>query len=490
MIMTKLNDVLKGHEAWRPLIIALLVIVAIAISHKIYWETTTETNPGKIWDEQTFAIDGTDENPIWRLKFEQEVDDEIVFKGVLETSPQNEVYQNFTKDAFIEAEGLVYTEDLYGKTMLNLGGMRILVNGDLSGEFFESEIIIIKAHLVENTTTFPSGLSDVTLIREGWEAEPEDIQLASDTDKYFFGTEVLILLFGTYLYLKNMKHLRNQLNLIWHLAKFEFNSGMRTSRMIVLGLFFSLFIIGMGWALGDLQDAERNSAFYVESGKTALIQFSFFTFFVVSLAAIAVSVDSFHKERQTNTMSMLLARPINREAIVIGKALGLTMVVGLPAFVAQVIGLYLMILNGDVPPPLGIIAFLLFGQIMIFTMISFQLCFAVIARSGTDVVIYGLGAWLLFAIVWNLLVYAISFVIGIELTEGFETNTEYQKLTSQLGLFNPGYVYQFAVGLLCERTIAIDMGGIPGWLVLLALVLWPLTCLRASTWLFKREMKG
>jgi len=34
------------------------------------------------------------------------------------------------------------------------------------------------------------------------------------------------------------------------------------------------------------------------------------------------------------------------------------------------------------------------------------------------------------------------------------------------------------------------MGGIPGWLVLLALVLWPLTCLRASTWLFKREMKG
>jgi len=208
------------------------------------------------------------------------------------------------------------------------------------------------------------------------------------------------------------------------------------------------------------------------------------------LAAIAVSVDSFHKERQTNTMSMLLARPINREAIVIGKALGLTMVVGLPAFVAQVIGLYLMILNGDVPPPLGIIAFLLFGQIMIFTMISFQLCFAVIARSGTDVVIYGLGAWLLFAIVWNLLVYAISFVIGIELTEGFETNPEYQVLASHLGLFNPGYVYQFAVGLLTHRTIAIDMGGIPGWLVLLALVLWPLTCLRASTWLFKREMKG
>jgi len=257
--MTKLNDLLKRYEDWRPLIIALSIIVVIAISHKIYWETTTETNPGKIWDEKTFAIDGPDENQIWRIKFEQEVDDEIIFKGVLETSPRNEVYQNISTGGFIEAEGLVYTEDLYGKTMLNVGGMRILVNGDLSGEFFESEIITIRAHLVENTTTFQNP-NDVILIREGWEAEPEDIQLASDTDYYFFGTEVLILLFGTYLCLKNMKHLRNQLNLIWHLAKFEFNSGMRSSRMVILGLFFSLFIIGIGWVLGDMQDSDPETS--------------------------------------------------------------------------------------------------------------------------------------------------------------------------------------------------------------------------------------
>ena len=249
--MTEFNDFLKRHETWRPLIIALSIIFIVAISHKIYWETTTETNPGKIWDEQTFSIvdPGEGENQIWRIKFKQEVDDEIVFKGVLETSPRNEVYQNFTTGGFIEAEGLVYTEDLYGKTMLNVGGMRILVNGDLSGDFFESEIITIRAHLVENTTTFQNGPNNVTLIREGWEAEPEDIQLADDTDYYFFVTEVLILLLGIYLYLKNMKHLKNQLNLIWHLAKFEFNSGMRSSRMVILGLFFSLFIIGIGWVL-------------------------------------------------------------------------------------------------------------------------------------------------------------------------------------------------------------------------------------------------
>ena len=150
MVMTEFNDFLKRHETWRPLIIALSIIFIIAISHKIYWETTTETNPGEIWDGQTFSIvdPGESENQIWRIKFEQEVNDEIIFKGVLETSPRNEVYQNFTTGGFIESEGLVYTEDLYGKTMLNVDGMRILVNGNLSGEFFESEIVTIRAHLV------------------------------------------------------------------------------------------------------------------------------------------------------------------------------------------------------------------------------------------------------------------------------------------------------------------------------------------------------
>jgi len=490
--MIKLDEFWNKNENWKPLIVSLTIIILIAVSHKVYWETTTETDARKIWEGQTFSVDnpGEDENQIWNIDFQQDVGDEIIFKGVLETSPRNEVYQNFTTGGFIDAEGLVYTEDLYGKTMLNIDGMRILVNGNLSGQFFESEIVTVKAHLVKNVTTFKNGEQDTTLFREGWEAEPEDIKLASETDYYFFVTEILIFLIGAYVSLKKIEHLNNQMNLMWHLAKFEFNNGVKSSRMIVLGLFFSLFIIGIGWVLGDMQDAELDSSFYVESGNHALLQFCFFTFFVVSLAAIAVSVDSFHKERQTNTMNMLLARPINRETIVVGKALGLTMVIGFPAFIAQVVGLYLMISEGDVPSLGGIVAFLLFGQIMIFTMITFQFCFAVIARNGTDVVIYGLGAWLLFAIVWNLIVYAISFAIGIELSEGFETNPEYQTLASHIGLFNPGYVYQFAVGLLTHRTIAIDMGGIPGWLVLLALVLWPLTCLRVSTWLFKREMKG
>ena len=54
-MMTKLNDLLKRYEDWRPLIIALSIIVVIAISHKIYWETLEETEVLRITKEDMLS---------------------------------------------------------------------------------------------------------------------------------------------------------------------------------------------------------------------------------------------------------------------------------------------------------------------------------------------------------------------------------------------------------------------------------------------------
>ncbi len=487
--LLKSNDRWKSKETWQPLIISIILIISLAIMHKGYWEATTETNPEEVWENKKLI---KDENN-WTITFEEDVGDSITFKGILRTAPKFEVYMNdtFIPGKFSEGEAIIYSEELYGKTMLNVSGMRILVNDDLSKKFFVSEVITIKATLVSNISTFDNNGQLISLEREGWVAETEDISLSSTKDNYFFTTELLILFIGLYLSLNRIKNLSEQTTMIWHLAKFELNQGIRSPRMIVLGVIFTLFIIGMGWLLGDLQNGDPESAFFVQNANGALQQLCFFVFFVVSLAAIGVSVDSFHKERQANTLNILLAKPINRETIVIGKAVGLTLVVGIPALVAQILGLIFMIKAGEIPSTSGIIAFIVCGQIMIFTLVCFQLCFAIAARSGTDVVMYGLGMWLLFAVVWNLLIYAISFAIGIDVTaDDFENDPKFQSIASHIGMLNPGYVYQFSVGLLTHRTLAIDLEGIPGWLILLAQVLWPIICLRTATKLFKREVKG
>ena len=163
--MIKLYEFLNKNENWKPLIVSLIIILLVAITHKIYWETTTETDPEKIWNGQTFSVNnpGENENQVWNIDFEQQVGDVIIFKGVLETSPRNEVYQNFTTGGFIDAEGVVYKEDLYGKTMLNVGGMRILVNGSLGGEFFESFGILSDSLLFSRISSFSFTISLIIL---------------------------------------------------------------------------------------------------------------------------------------------------------------------------------------------------------------------------------------------------------------------------------------------------------------------------------------
>ena len=481
----------KSNHTWQPLLIAVSVILIIAISHKVYWETTTETDPLSIWNKRLI----TEQNNETRIYYNNEniVDKTITFKGVLEIFPYTNESIGSPEESngkFDEIDGLVYSEESYNKCMINLNGIRILVNGSLDGKFYENEIVTVEATLIERDFSYEKNSVDVALKSQIWEAEIDDIKLADEKDYYFFGIETIVFALGLYLSLKRISNLKEQIKFAKHIALFEFKRGLKTPRMIVLGLIFFVFIVGIGMLLGQLQN-DSDSILGTMTTKGSIIQLSYFTFMIGSMVAIGVSVDTFHKERQENTMDLLLARPINRETIVLGKALGLTMVVGIPAFIAQLIGLYFMVTRGEMPPIGSMFAFLFFGQVMIFTMVTFQLCLAISARSGSSVVIYGLSAWLLFALVWALIVIAISTVIGVDINgEEFENDPDYQTFASRIGLLNPGVIYQMVVGLFTNRTIAVDLEGVPGWLALLSVVLWPIMCLRMATWLFKREMEG
>ena len=42
----------KSKHTWQPLLIAISIILIIAISHKVHWEITTETNPLSVWNDR------------------------------------------------------------------------------------------------------------------------------------------------------------------------------------------------------------------------------------------------------------------------------------------------------------------------------------------------------------------------------------------------------------------------------------------------------
>ena len=48
----------ESQRNWQPLIISIVMIISIAIMHKGYWESTTETNPENIWGNKQVTKNG------------------------------------------------------------------------------------------------------------------------------------------------------------------------------------------------------------------------------------------------------------------------------------------------------------------------------------------------------------------------------------------------------------------------------------------------
>ena len=475
------------NSRWKPFAIALLVIVFIVGIQQIYWISKIDIDSREVWDSKEIEhnIEGTTE--YWSINYNYNNDTETILKGSIDTPPCFEVYTNETIEigVFSETDGIVYTESLYGKTKLVIDGLPITVNGDLCNEFKQGEIVYVSAKLNESVVVTED---NVTVYQGSWEAESIDVKLSSHIDRWFYLIELFVFIIGIYLTIEKYPHRNKVWKDTWNIAKFEFNSEIKTNRTMILIIFFTLFITGMGWLLGDLQKEGSPILGSVQTPEDAITRLSWFTFFVVSLAAIAVSSDNIYKEKQSNTISLLLSRPVSKESIILGKGIGLTGAIGAPAFIAMFIGLILMIKGGETPRILAISGYMILGLLMILTIVFLQLCFSIISRSGAESVVYGLGVWLLLTLVWSLIILAAAFVLGIDVTtENFEHNEEYQSVVAKMGLFNPGIVYQFGVGLAGERTLSVDLEGVSGWMVIWAIIFWPMFYWRLAVWLFKEE---
>ena len=475
------------NSRWKPFAIALLVIVFIVGIQQIYWISKIDIDSREVWDSKEIEhnIEGTTES--WSINYNYNNDTETILKGSIDTPPCFEVYTNETIEigVFSETDGIVYTESLYGKTKLVIDGLPITVNGDLCNEFKQGEIVYISVKLNESVIITED---NITVYQQSWQAERNDVKLSSHIDRWFYLIELFVFIIGIYLTIEKYPHRNKVWKDTWNIAKFEFNSEIKTNRTMILIIFFTLFITGMGWLLGDLQKEGSPILGSVQTPEDAITRLSWFTFFVVSLAAIAVSSDNIYKEKQSNTISLLLSRPVSKESIILGKGIGLTGAIGAPAFIAMFIGLILMIKGGETPRILAISGYMILGLLMILTIVFLQLCFSIISRSGAESVVYGLGVWLLLTLVWSLIILAAAFVLGIDVTtENFEHNEEYQSVVAKMGLFNPGIVYQFGVGLAGERTLSVDLEGVSGWMVIWAIIFWPMFYWRLAVWLFKEE---
>src|ERR1700741_5023217 len=134
--------------------------------------------------------------------------------------------------------------------------------------------------------------------------------------------------------------------------------------------------------------------------------------FLVPLMAIGLGFDAVNSEHNRRTLSRLLAQPIYRDALLMGKFLaGLaTLGISLTALWLMVIGLGLIFLG--VPPGTEEIArSLVFLVIAVFyagVWLSMAMLLAIVFRSPATAALVALGVWLLLSVLWPMLAPALA----------------------------------------------------------------------------------
>jgi ABC-2 type transport system permease protein len=138
--------------------------------------------------------------------------------------------------------------------------------------------------------------------------------------------------------------------------------------------------------------------------------------FLIPLMAIGLGFDAINGEHNRRTLSRILAQPIYRDALLIGKFLAglVTLAMSLAALWLMVIGLGLIFLG---VPPGGeemsrSLAFLVIAVFYAGVWLALAMLLSIVFRSAATAALVALGIWLFLTVLWPMLAPAIAQVIA------------------------------------------------------------------------------
>jgi ABC-2 type transport system permease protein len=192
----------------------------------------------------------------------------------------------------------------------------------------------------------------------------------------------------------------------------EFADHLSSTRMRVLEWLVLLFgLAAIYAAIQDIKSLTAQDPFLFlrlfTLARDPLPSFIGLLGFLIPLVAIGLGFDSINSEFNRRTLSRILAQPIYRDALLLGKFLaGLaTLAVSLLALWLLMVGLGLVVLG---VPPGGeevarSLAFLFAALAYAGVWLAVAILFSVIFRSAATSALCALGLWLLFSLLWQML---------------------------------------------------------------------------------------
>src|SRR5205823_13752161 len=182
--------------------------------------------------------------------------------------------------------------------------------------------------------------------------------------------------------------------------------------------------------------------------------------FLIPIVAIALAFDAVNGEFNRRTMSRILAQPIYRDALLLGKFFAglLALTIGLVSLWLLVLGLGLLLLG--LPPSteetvrmLGfLVATIAYGGVWL----AVALLFSVVFRAPATAALAALGVWLLFSLFWSVVTPLVATLIAGPPEGIFGPNLDYLHTAQVLDRISPNTLYaEIALALLQPATRAL-----------------------------------
>ncbi|HWD57386.1 MAG TPA: ABC transporter permease [Stellaceae bacterium] len=182
--------------------------------------------------------------------------------------------------------------------------------------------------------------------------------------------------------------------------------------------------------------------------------------FLIPIVGIALAFDSVNGEFNRRTLSRVLAQPIYRDALLLGKFLAalLSLTIGLLSLWLLVVGLGLLLLG--LPPSTEemvrmvgfLVATIAYGGVWL----AVALLFSVLFRAPATAALAALGTWLLFSLFWSVITPIVTTLIAGPAEGLLGPNLAYIRTQTLVDRLSPNALYgDAALALLHPTTRAV-----------------------------------
>lgn len=198
---------------------------------------------------------------------------------------------------------------------------------------------------------------------------------------------------------------------LWAVVAKEMADALTSTRMLILEILIVLTAVGTVYAAAhNLQQATDQSRFMFlklfTTGQDPVPAFVGFLGFLVPLLAIALAFDSVNGEFNQRTLSRVLAQPIYRDALLLGKFLAGLFTLALALTTIWLLIMGLGILSLGVPPSGEEVArSLWFLVLTIFyggIWLALAMVFSIVFRQPATAALASIAVWLFFMVFWGI----------------------------------------------------------------------------------------